>query len=226
MSPDWPLTVIALLIWGMIVGVDLVSGPQAMLARPIVTATVAGWILGDVEAGLRVGVVMEFFALDVLPVGAVRYPDFGPATVATVTAAAGAPWELSLGVNVAMGLLLALLGGWSMQWLRHANARAIQARSAALSAGEQRAIRLLQYGGLARDALRSAVLTTIGLVAATLIRTFVHPPRETAVGLTLVVLGAALASIAGGALRAAGRGPALRWLAAGFALGLVLMVLI
>ena len=52
---------------------------------------------GDVEAGLRVGVLLELFALDVLPVGAVRYPDYGPATVAAVALAAGAPWQFALG---------------------------------------------------------------------------------------------------------------------------------
>ncbi|MGE5091451.1 MAG: PTS sugar transporter subunit IIC, partial [Bacillota bacterium] len=70
-------TIALLLLWGIITGVDLVSVPQAMLSRPLVAATVAGAILGDVEAGLRVGVVLELFALDVLPVGAVRYPDYG-----------------------------------------------------------------------------------------------------------------------------------------------------
>ncbi|MBA3761296.1 MAG: PTS sugar transporter subunit IIC, partial [Gemmatimonadales bacterium] len=74
--------VLSLLVWGTLVGLDLVSVPQAMISRPLVAGTVAGWLVGDVEAGLRIGVVFELFALDVLPVGAVRYPDYGPATVA------------------------------------------------------------------------------------------------------------------------------------------------
>lgn len=224
MSAAPPLTIVALLTWGVIVGVDLVSAPQAMLARPLVAGTVAGWILGDVEAGLRIGVVLEFFALDALPIGAARYPDFGPATVAAVALTAGAPWELSLGVSVTLGLALAVLGGWSMQWLRHANARALQRRAAALSAGEQSAIRLLQYGGLARDALRSAALTALGLGVAALARANLRPDRGTAVALTLAALGAAFASVAGGAVRSVGRGRGLRWLAAGVAVGFILMV--
>ncbi|HEU4525265.1 MAG TPA: PTS sugar transporter subunit IIC, partial [Gemmatimonadales bacterium] len=54
---------ILLVLWGTIVGLDLVSVPQAMLARPVVTGAVAGWLAGDVEAGLRVGVLFELFAL-------------------------------------------------------------------------------------------------------------------------------------------------------------------
>ena len=149
-----------LVIWGMLVAVDLVSVPQAMICRPLVAGTVAGWIAGDVEAGLRVGVLFELFALDVLPIGAVRYPDYGPATVAAAALGAGAPWELGLGVSGALGLVLAVLGGWSLQLVRRTNARAIQHRAAALAAGEGPAIRRLQYGGLARDAARGAALTT------------------------------------------------------------------
>ena len=99
-------TVLLLLVWGTLAGLDLVSVPQAMLSRPLVAATVAGAILGDVDAGLRVGAVLELFALDVLPVGAVRYPDYGPASVGAAAISAGAPWELSLGVAVGIGIVL------------------------------------------------------------------------------------------------------------------------
>ena len=75
------------------------SVPQGLLSRPLVAGTVAGWLAGDVEAGIRMGVLFECFALDVLPIGAVRYPDYGPATVVATALAAGAPWEFGLGVG-------------------------------------------------------------------------------------------------------------------------------
>ena len=81
--------------------------------------------------------LLELFALDVLPVGAARYPDHGPATVAAVAAAAGAPWE-RLGSAGLLALLLAVLGGWSLQLLRQFNARAMHRRAAALAAGRAR----------------------------------------------------------------------------------------
>src|SRR5882762_10628148 len=37
-----------LLMWGTLVGLDLVSVPQAMIARPIVAGPIAGAILGDI----------------------------------------------------------------------------------------------------------------------------------------------------------------------------------
>ena len=84
-----PAVALSLVAWGTIVGVDLVSAPQGLLSRPLVAAAVTGWLLGDVAAGLQVGLVLECFALDVLPVGAAKYPDYGPGAVgATLYAAA------------------------------------------------------------------------------------------------------------------------------------------
>ena len=218
-------TLAVLVGWGTVVGLDLVSVPQAMFARPLVAATVAGAILGDVEAGLRLGVVLELFALDVLPVGAVRYPDYGPATVGATLAAVGSSWQPALGVATAIGLVVALIGGMTLQWLRHRNARAIQARAAALAAGSRSAVRTLQYQSIARDALRSAALTGLALLLADAALRWLRLDEGTAVALTVVAAGAALSAVVGGALRSAGHGARVRWLAAGGALGLGLAAL-
>jgi mannose/fructose/N-acetylgalactosamine-specific phosphotransferase system component IIC len=220
-----PSSALLLVIWGTLVGLDLVSVPQAMISRPLVAGTVAGWLAGDVHTGLRVGVLFELFALDVLPVGAVKYPDYGPATIAAVVLGAGSIWQLSLGLSVALGLVLALLGGWSLQVVRRWNARAIQQRSAALAAGESSAIRRLQYGGLLRDALRGFTLTLLGVVLAIAIKNHARLDDQTQLALTLVAVGSALAAAANGAFRSSGRSARLKWLAAGAGAGVLLAVL-
>ncbi|HEY9383563.1 MAG TPA: PTS sugar transporter subunit IIC, partial [Gemmatimonadales bacterium] len=105
------LPVVSLLLWGTIVGLDLASVLQGLLNRPLVAGAVAGVIIGDPGAGLRIGAALELFALDVLPVGASRYPDYGAATVAAVALGAWQPWAAALGPAVLLGLLLAQLGG-------------------------------------------------------------------------------------------------------------------
>jgi mannose/fructose/N-acetylgalactosamine-specific phosphotransferase system component IIC len=217
-----PSTLLVLLAWGTIVALDLVSVPQAMYARPLVAGTVAGLIAGDALIGLQIGVLLELFALDVLPVGAARYPDHGPATVAAVAAAAGAPWPERVGTAVLLAMLLAVLGGWSLQRLRHRNAEALHARAAALAAGSEPGIRALQWGGLGRDVLRGFLLTALGLAGALVLRSFPPLVPRLQVVLAAAAIGCALAAVAGGAARSAGRGPRLRWLAAGLAMGLIL----
>lgn len=213
-----PVTWLLLLLWGIVVGVDLVTVPQALLSRPIVVGTVSGLILGDVESGLRVGVLLELFALDVLPVGASWYPDYGPATVGATAYASVVPaWEASLGIACAIGLAAGLAGGASLQWLRHRVARDLNAHGDELAAGNSATIRALQYRSIFRDALRSAVLTLLALgLAAAAARWLALDPR-TENTLTLVAIGCGLAAVIGGALRSAGRGARMRWFVAGAA---------
>jgi PTS system mannose-specific IIC component len=213
-----PASWLLLLLWGTVVGLDLVSVPQALLARPLVAGTVTGLLLGDLEAGLRVGVLLELFALDVLPVGASWYPDYGPATVGATAYAAAVPgWEVSLGIACAIGLVVGLAGGASLQWLRHRVVRDLNAHTDALAAGRGDAIRALQYRSLARDALRSAGLTLLALGLAAAAARWLSLDVRTENTLTLVAIGCGLAAVIGGALRSAGRGARMRWFVAGAA---------
>lgn len=216
-----------LLAWGTIVAVDLVSMPQALLARPLVAATVAGAIAGDVGAGLAVGLLVELFALDVLPVGASRYPDYGPGTVGAVLAVAHQPSpELWMGVAVLLTLVVALSGAASMQWLRHRIARDVQAHADQLAAGDGGAIRMLHLTSIGRDAVRGLALTVVALLLALLIREMGPLDEVTGRLLTVVAGGAGLAAAIRGAARNAGRGARFRWLAAGASAGVLLSVLL
>ncbi len=217
------LTIVLLLAWGTLVALDLVSVPQGMIARPLVAGSVAGWIAGDFEAGFRLAVVMELFALDVLPVGAARYPDYGPATVgaATLVARHGS-WEESLGLAVALALVVASLGGWTLGRLRHRIGRAVRRTEARLDAGDTAAVRRLQLGSIALDASRGLLLTTVALVLAWLVEGWVTLDPGTSALLSVVAVGSGIAAVVGGALRSAGRGARLRWLVAGGAMGLLL----
>jgi PTS system mannose-specific IIC component len=214
---------LVLLAWGTLVGVDLVSVPQMMIARPLVAGTIAGALLGDVETGLRVGVVFELFQFDILPIGAVRYPEYGPATVAAVAAAHWSGGPLALGIGAGVGLLVGLVGGLSLHWVRTANARAVRAASAALEAGDVRTLQRVHLGGLLRDAVRAGAVTAAGLAVARLVSLldFARWSPGALVLAAAAVAGAALASGGTGLPRLVGRGPNLKWLTAGLAAGVV-----
>lgn len=218
--PDAPI-LIALIAWGGLVGMDLVSFPQALFSRPIVAGTVAGLLTGDLEAGLRVGVLLELFALEVLPIGATRYPDFGPATVVAASVAAGAEWREALGPAVLLALVLAKVGGAGMERLRRWNGEQVRAAEPALVAGEAAVLARLQHRGLAGDLLRGAAVTALGLTLALLSRQIT--PHLPAVGpsLTLVTIAGGLVAAAGGLSRRAGGRAQRRWAAAGLTAGAV-----
>jgi PTS system mannose-specific IIC component len=217
-----PETIAALLAWGTIVGVDLVSFPQGLLSRPLVAGAGAGLLIGDPSVGLQVGLVLELFALDVLPVGAARYPDYGPGVVGAVALASAGPVHLTLGLATLFALGAAVLGGYTLQWLRVANGRTIHRHTAGLAAGDRASIAAVHYRGLIGDVLRSATLTAFVLGAAALLAP--RLPTSERFGLvTAVAVGAAVAAAAAGALRTAGRGARLRWLGAGLLVGLLMV---
>lgn len=212
------LGLIALLIWGTIAGVDLVSFPQGMLGRPLVAATVAGLVLGDLETGLRVGVLLECFALDVLPVGASRYPDYGPAAVVAVFAHGRAGQPDPLGAAIALGLIVAMLGGRGMEVQRRLNGRLVSRESAALAAGDPATLARLQRRGLLHDAARSLLVTAVGMVLAVGLIPLVDPLRAGGT-LTLVAIGGALMAALSGTMRRAAGGLPRVLLGAGLVVG-------
>jgi len=209
--------------WGTVVGLDLVSLPQMMLARPLVAGAGAGLLLGDVAAGLRMGVLFELFQFDILPVGATRYPEYGPATVVAVAAAQVFAIPFGVGLATVVGLFTAMLGGLSLQVHRRINTRAATVAAPALDAGDRGALVRLHLGGLGRDLVRGAAVTAAGLALAVLTREFVVPALSHRGErlLSVAATGAALAAGAAGTLRIVGRGPGLRWLALGLTGGIV-----
>lgn len=214
-----PLALTALVLWGTLAGVDLVSFPQGMLNRPIVAATVAGLILGDLAAPLMAGVLLECFALDVLPIGASRYPDYGPAAVVAGFGATIVPWEEWLGAAVLLGLVVAVAGGRAMDLLRRWNGRQAVRAAPALAEGDPRVIAALQRGGLLADGLRSAVVTAGGLAAAALVLPAVAQLTGAGQSVTLVVVAGALVAALTGSVRRAPTGVPRLLLLAGLAAG-------
>jgi len=152
---------------GGICGLDVVSFPQAMISRPIVAATAAGALAGRAGLGLLVGVAVELIALETLPVGASRYPEWGSASVAAGTLAAMSPVGSPGTVPVAMlaALCTAWVGDWTMIVLRRWNAARARAHVEALDAGAASTIVGLQLWGLTADFARAGTLTLVALLA-------------------------------------------------------------
>ena len=151
---------------GGVLGLDMVSFPQAMIARPLVSATLAGAFIGAPSAGLLIGVVLELIALETLPFGASRYAEWGSAgAVGGAVFAAqptGAPGGLPMGVLAALSV--AVLSSSSMVVLRKENGRYALAMRQAIDAGSSAAVTAVQVRGLIMDLLRGSIVTLVGLL--------------------------------------------------------------
>lgn len=160
------IDILPVALLGALLGLDVVTFPQAMISRPIVAATVAGAFVGSSLAGLTIGVTLELLALGMLPFGASKYPEWGSASVVGGVLYASQSWHSAgaLPACVLAALLTALVSGWSMIKLRRLNAsRAARDRSA-LDQGSKDAVVGLQIFGLTADFLRGALVTFAGML--------------------------------------------------------------
>ena len=187
---------------GALLGLDVVSFPQAMVSRPIVAATLAGAFIGHPSAGLLIGVVLELIALDTLPFGASRYPEWGSAGVVggALFAAQPAGMPGALPASMLAALLTASISGWSMVMLRRHIGTRLERTRDLIEAGSRDALLGLHLSGMTMDLLRGALVTTLGMVVfSPLVQAIVviwgsdsAPSRAVVVVIAAVVAGGAL----------------------------------
>ena len=218
-----------LALLGAVLGLDVVSFPQAMISRPLVAATAAALLLGDPVRGLLIGATLEMFALETLPFGASRYPEWGSAAVI-----GGSLFTLhdsmsagALTVAVLAALSAAWIGGWSMVQLRKLNAILARQRHEAVAAGSKRVVEGLQVFGLTADLVRGGLLTMVLLALFTPLQLYVlgtwnSDPRVS----RAVVVGVAASVAAGAVWKVVHAAPGARWLMlVGVAVGLALVAM-
>ena len=195
---------------GGVLAVDSVSWPQVMISRPLVSATVGGWVMGDPSAGFLVGALLELMSLRHPPFGAAKYPDTGPAGLVAGSAYA------AVGIDSLGSLVAAILAGWAVGWIgsvsvqlrRRGNERLLSpeselaARPALLERRQRTAVRL--------DVLRGALLTAGFLVPAIVAAAWVVEQPESVLatvwGAAMLVTALAAAAGAGGRTSSFGTG--------------------
>jgi mannose/fructose/N-acetylgalactosamine-specific phosphotransferase system component IIC len=159
--------VLPIAILGGLLGLDVVSFPQAMISRPLVAATLAGALIGDASSGMLVGAALELIALETLPFGAAKYPEWGSA--ATVGGALFASHSTHPAGAMTMAVIASIatgwIGAWTMYQLRKFNAYEAHRHRNGLEAGARGTVIGLQLTGMSLDLLRGMLLTTLGYVA-------------------------------------------------------------
>jgi mannose/fructose/N-acetylgalactosamine-specific phosphotransferase system component IIC len=212
---------------GAVLGLDTVSFPQAMLSRPLVAATVGGALVGSPLSGLLIGAALELIALETLPFGASRYPEWGSASAVSGALFGSAPEHPagSMAIALIAGLASAWVGGWTMVKLRQRNAKWAAQSRGALDAGARGAVIGLQLKGMTADLVRGFLLTIAALV------TF-GPLNEASLALwtvdarvsRAVAVGLATSVAAGAAWKLFNNALTARWFfVAGLGVGLVIL---
>ncbi|HET7276243.1 MAG TPA: PTS sugar transporter subunit IIC [Longimicrobiaceae bacterium] len=204
MLPE-PGVYLLLLLLGGWIALDGASFGQAMVSRPIVAATLAGWLVGSPVLGAAIGLVLEVFHLTVLPVGAARYPEAGPAAVVGgASFAIAGPTPSALLTATLFVLAWEWVGGASMRYLRQVNMRiAAVTAHPGMSPGELERRHIVS---MMLDFFRGAVLVGGGIPLLTLVlvwtRVFWGLPEE----VTRLAVASAVTALLASAFRLFGGG--------------------
>lgn len=219
---------IPLVLLGALLGLDVVSFPQAMVSRPLVAATLGGAVLGEPFNGLLAGAILELIALETLPFGASRYPEWGSAAVVGGALAALQPASAgAMSLAIVGALATAWIGGWTMVVLRRINAAWARRHRASLDAGSYRTVVGLQIFGLTADLLRGAALALVALLVLAPIARGVASLWGVDLEISRAVVVGIAATVAVGAVwKLFHLTPGARWLfVGGLAIGSLLLVL-
>lgn len=221
------LSLLPVAIVGAVLGLDVVSFPQAMISRPIVAATLGGALAGDITSGLVAGAVLEMIALEMLPVGASRYPEWGTASVVG-GAMAAALYTLPGAAVVAIfaSIATAWAGGWSMYGLRRLNGVWVRREREGLESGRPGSVTGLQLRGLTADLVRGFFLTLIALLIWIPVAAWVLSHWTLGRTPSHVVLAAVAAAVAGSAAWRISQGVSMaRWcFLGGLVVGIAMIV--
>ena len=216
-------------ILGAVLGLDTVSFPPALLSRPLGAATLGGAIGGAPLGGLLIGAALELIALETLPFGASRYPEWGSASVVGGALFASAPDQPagSSALSIIAALSTAWFGGWTMVKLRQLNARWAAHSQRALDAGARGAVIGLQLRCMTADLVRGFLLTiAAAAIFAPLTRASLAVWSVDARLSRAVAVAVATAVAAGAAWKLFHSSLSARWLfAVGLALGFTVMVI-
>ncbi|MDQ2768129.1 MAG: PTS sugar transporter subunit IIC [Gemmatimonadota bacterium] len=194
-------TILMFALLGALLGLDVVSFPQAMWSRPVVASTIAGTLGGSASDGLLAGVLLEMMALETLPVGASRYPEWGTASVVGGALYVSRVGDATSALLFAMlgAMITAWVGGWSMYALRRLNGRWTKQTLPQLEVGNASVVTWLQMRGIAADLFRGFALTALALALLVPLTTVAVANGHCDSATIRAVLVAVAASIAGSA---------------------------
>lgn len=157
------MELLQLTLLGGVLALDATSVGQFMISRPLVAGALTGWVIGEPEAGMAVGAILELYLLVSFPTGGSRFPEGATASV-VAAAAAGEGSGGALALAVAAGLVWGQLAGSTVTWLRRVNARLVpDPERGPASSGRLTAAHL---GAVLIDFARGAAVTIVGVLLA------------------------------------------------------------
>jgi mannose/fructose/N-acetylgalactosamine-specific phosphotransferase system component IIC len=159
-----------ILLVGGLAALDKTEAFQTTLSQPLMIGPVVGLLLGDLSAGLRIGILLQLAYLWVMPIGTAAFPD------SSVGAVAGSCGYVMLGrlfpdrpglvllLIVPFFIPFGLLAGWSLIKQRRLNFWLLPRADLSAEAAKISRFRHLFLLGLCGSFMRGVAITALGIL--------------------------------------------------------------
>lgn len=162
--------IILVTILGGLVALDKTEAYQTMLSQPLVIGSIVGFLLKDLHAGIKIGILIQLIYLWVLPMGAAIFPD---STTGGVVGTFGfiallrffpERTDSVLLFTLLYTVVFSLFAGWTLIRQRELNLKLIQKADLYAKEAEFSKINKLFFWGLLGSFGRGVLLTGLGIL--------------------------------------------------------------
>jgi len=157
---------------GGLIGLDRTALGQFMISQPVVAGPLTGWLLGDLEAGLIIGGILELLWVMDLPIGTFVPADSTVTTVAATAIASiggGGHAELAVvGLSLLMTVLMVPVTMFADHLMRQRNRQIPELALGKTGRPTERSVTVWHLAGLIAFFLKSFLLC-LGIVPAGLV---------------------------------------------------------
>lgn len=188
----FPEILLISLIAGLI-AIDTASGWQVMISQPVVSCPLIGLLLGDLQLGLLMGILLELPWLINIPLGGVHGSE---GNLGAIVATALSIYLKSRAVNtediivitaIMYSLVISRAGAYLVEYVRRENLRLIHAADRAAAQGNFKKINWLNSTGVIYSFLLGFFLVGIGYLVGIIVlkplTAFIHQEFNFAFGM-------------------------------------------
>jgi len=163
----WKL--IAVFLIGGIVGLDTTAAWQMLFSHPLISCPSVGWLFGDLQTGLFMGLILELLWLKDLPVGGARFPEGNIGSLVTTFLAITLKQNTTFPegwivlVVLIFGVMVAYGGSQSIALMRTNNIILIRKADRFADQGKSRKVACMHLLGVLHAFIHGALLTTMSV---------------------------------------------------------------
>lgn len=152
---------------------------QSLISQPLFTCTILGWIFGDIQLGLQLGIYLQILWLSIIPVGKTVIPEGNTAAIITTVLVLRYNQEhqifnIVLVLAVLYSLIFAYTGSQLVDLFGKINVKFLHYALARLKSGDTNVLGRLNIGAILFHFVVMFLLIMVALILGDIVFSFLH----------------------------------------------------